>query len=319
MTTRFHRGDLPAGLSPRPVDRHRHRDARAQPASGPALRGPALDRRRHRRRRPDPDGRPARPRRSSRVLADESVLKIFHFARFDLAVLFHAPRRHAAPGLLHQDRLAPRPHLHGPARPEGPRPGAASAIDLSKQQQSSDWGAETLTPGPARLCGLRRAPPPRPEGAARRHARAREPGSESPSNASRSCRPGPSSTCSAGRRRTFSRIVDGSLKPFRSAPLCHNFAIRLGHRRRSPECGRDAGPTAQGAGDRITESGRSRQQHAGTAGRDAAPAVARLREGAAPFALGALLQGRHSGRRRGRRRSASGSSPCSIRSARSRA
>ena len=210
MTMRFHRGDLPAGLSARPGDRHRHRDARAEPAPGPALRGPDLDRRRHRRRRPDPADGPAPDGAQARVLADESVLKIFHFARFDLAVLFHALG--VMPRPVYCTKIASRL-----ARTYTDRHGLKDlvreliGIDLSKQQQSSDWGAETLTPGPARLCGLRRAPPPRPEGAARRHARARAPGSESPRTASRSCRPGPSSTCSAGRRRTSSPIVDAAL------------------------------------------------------------------------------------------------------------
>ena len=60
-----------------------------------------------------------------RLLADESVLKIFHFGRFDMAVLKHYFRGDAAAGLLHQGRLAPRPHLHRPPQPQGPVQGAA--------------------------------------------------------------------------------------------------------------------------------------------------------------------------------------------------
>ena len=47
-------------------------------------------------------------------------------------------------GLLHQDRLAPGPHLHRPARPEG-LARELLGIDLDKAEQSSDWGAAELT------------------------------------------------------------------------------------------------------------------------------------------------------------------------------
>ena len=53
-------------------------------------------------------------------------------------------RRDAAAGLLHQDRLAPDPHLHRQAWPEGPDQGLARQGRL-QAAAVSDWGAETLT------------------------------------------------------------------------------------------------------------------------------------------------------------------------------
>ena len=46
-------------------------------------------------------------------------LKIFHFARFDVAMLRHALGIAVAPDLVHQDRLAPGAHLHRPPWAEG--------------------------------------------------------------------------------------------------------------------------------------------------------------------------------------------------------
>ena len=75
-----------------------------------------------------------------RLLADPAVLKIFHFARFDLAVLFKALGVMPAP--VYCTKIASRltrtyTDKHGLkdlAR-------EVLGIDLSKQQQSSDWGA----------------------------------------------------------------------------------------------------------------------------------------------------------------------------------
>jgi ribonuclease D len=50
----------------------------------------------------------------------------------------------AGAGLLHQDRLAADPHLYRPPRPQGAGQGAARQ-DISKQQQTSDWGAPELS------------------------------------------------------------------------------------------------------------------------------------------------------------------------------
>ncbi|MCJ2120184.1 ribonuclease D [Methylobacterium sp. J-001] len=79
-----------------------------------------------------------------RVLADPGVLKIFHFARFDVAVLFKAFG--VMPEPAYCTKIASKL-----ARTYTDRHGLKDVVrelvgvDLSKQQQSSDWGAETLT------------------------------------------------------------------------------------------------------------------------------------------------------------------------------
>jgi ribonuclease D len=143
MTTRFHRGDLPADYDPGTsiavdtetlgLNPHRDRLCVVQISRGDGTAdvvqivkdGPA-------------------PENLIRVLADESVLKIFHFARFDLAVLFHYLG--AMPRPVYCTKVASRL-----SRTYTDRHGLKDlvrellAVDLSKQQQSSDWGAETLS------------------------------------------------------------------------------------------------------------------------------------------------------------------------------
>ncbi len=79
------------------------------------------------------------------LLSDRHVLKIFHFARFDLAVFQHWLGVMAGP--IYCTKVASRL-----ARTFTDRHGLKDlvkdiiGIDISKLQQSSDWGAETLTP-----------------------------------------------------------------------------------------------------------------------------------------------------------------------------
>ncbi len=79
-----------------------------------------------------------------RVLSDESVLKIFHYGRFDLAVLFHAFG--VMPRPVYCTKIASRL-----VRTYTDRHGLKDllrellAVEISKQQQSSDWGADALT------------------------------------------------------------------------------------------------------------------------------------------------------------------------------
>jgi ribonuclease D len=79
-----------------------------------------------------------------RVLSDPSVLKLFHFARFDLATLRRYLGVMASP--VYCTRTASKL-----ARTYTDKHGLKDLvkelldIDLSKQQQSSDWGAPTLT------------------------------------------------------------------------------------------------------------------------------------------------------------------------------
>ena len=79
-----------------------------------------------------------------RLLADESVLKIFHFGRFDMAVLKHYLG--VMPRPVYCTKVASKL-----ARTFTDRHGLKDlckellGIELSKQQQSSDWGAAELT------------------------------------------------------------------------------------------------------------------------------------------------------------------------------
>jgi ribonuclease D len=79
-----------------------------------------------------------------RLLADPTIIKIFHYARFDIAVLSHAFGIMPAP--IYCTKIASRL-----TRTYTDRHGLKDlvrdllGVDLSKQQQSSDWGAETLS------------------------------------------------------------------------------------------------------------------------------------------------------------------------------
>src|SRR5262249_55875751 len=143
MTHRLYRGDLPEGIDFGSVvavdteamglDPHRDRLCLVQLSAG------------------DGDahlvqfapGSYAAPR-LTRLLADPSVTKLFHFARFDLAMIYHHLGVMARP--VYCTKIASRL-----ARTFTDRHGLRDLckdlinIDLSKQQQSSDWGAETLS------------------------------------------------------------------------------------------------------------------------------------------------------------------------------
>lgn len=79
-----------------------------------------------------------------RLLTDAGVLKLFHFGRFDIAALLNAFGVVAAPvyctkiasklARTYTDQHGLKHLLH-----------ELVGIDISKQQQSSDWGAQTLT------------------------------------------------------------------------------------------------------------------------------------------------------------------------------
>lgn len=79
-----------------------------------------------------------------RLLADPKVLKIFHFARFDIAAFQHWLGVETAP--VYCTKVASRLTRTFTDR-HGLKDLARDLLghDLSKQQQSSDWGAETLT------------------------------------------------------------------------------------------------------------------------------------------------------------------------------
>ncbi len=78
------------------------------------------------------------------ILADPSVTKLFHFARFDLAAL--AQSIGAINGPVYCTKIASKlcrtyTDRHGLKDLCGELIG----VEISKQQQSSDWGAETLS------------------------------------------------------------------------------------------------------------------------------------------------------------------------------
>ena len=143
MTIRLHRGDLPADLNLGPVvaidtetmglNPHRDRLCLVQLSSG------------------DGDAHlvqfprgPYNAPNLKALLADPATLKLFHFGRFDIAVLEHALGGVCEP--VYCTKIAARL-----VRTFTDRFGLKDlckellGVDLSKQQQTSDWGADTLT------------------------------------------------------------------------------------------------------------------------------------------------------------------------------
>jgi ribonuclease D len=143
MTATVHVGDLPSGLTLGPVvavdcetmGLHPHRDrlCMVQLANG--------DGASHLVR--FPKGAYEAPRLKA-LLTDSAVTKLFHFARFDLAVLRQYLGVRCAP--VYCTKVASRL-----ARTYTDRHGLKDicrellSIEISKQQQSSDWGAQTLS------------------------------------------------------------------------------------------------------------------------------------------------------------------------------
>ncbi|HUO53929.1 MAG TPA: ribonuclease H-like domain-containing protein [Rhodoblastus sp.] len=143
MTIRLHHGDLPDDHQPGPsvaidtetlgLNPHRDRLCLVQISRGD---GQAdliqIDR-----------GQTAAPN-LARMLADPAVLKIFHFARFDLAILQQTFGLRVAP--VYCTKIASRL-----TRTYTDRHGLKDlvrdllAVEISKQQQTSDWGAEKLS------------------------------------------------------------------------------------------------------------------------------------------------------------------------------
>ena len=79
-----------------------------------------------------------------KMLTDPKVLKLFHFGRFDIAAMYNAFGALTAP--VYCTKIASRL-----VRTYTDRHGLKNltqeliGVDISKQQQMSDWGAETLT------------------------------------------------------------------------------------------------------------------------------------------------------------------------------
>jgi ribonuclease D len=143
MTTRLHRGDLPdlsrytdsvaidtetMGLNP-----HRDRLCVVQLSPGDGTADVVQI----------PVGHTDAPN-LKKLLGDPKITKIFHFARFDLAALYNALGVMPAP--VYCTKIASRL-----CRTYTDRHGLKDLVrevlnvDLSKQQQSSDWGSEKLS------------------------------------------------------------------------------------------------------------------------------------------------------------------------------
>ena len=144
MTIRLHRGDLPdlsryqggavavdteaMGLNPQ---RDRLCVVQLSPGDGSADVVQVL---------PGNSGAP----NLTKLLADGNMLKLFHFARFDLGVLYQGLG--VMPGPVYCTKIASRL-----ARTYTDKHGLKDlvrevlGVDLSKQQQSSDWGAADLS------------------------------------------------------------------------------------------------------------------------------------------------------------------------------
>lgn len=140
---KVHRGDLPAGLSfPEGVaidtetlglNPHRDRLCLVQLSNGDGTAHLVQF-----------DGRNYSAPRLKALLADPALLKIFHFARFDIAVLKQYLGVETTP--IYCTKIASKlartyTDRHGLKDLVGELLG----IELSKQQQSSDWGATKLS------------------------------------------------------------------------------------------------------------------------------------------------------------------------------
>jgi len=143
MTIKIHRNDLPADLSFGPVvaidtetmglNPHRDRLCLVQLSAG--------DGNAHLVQMPRG---PIKAPRLGALLADPKVLKLFHFGRFDIAVLENALGVRCEP--VYCTKIAARL-----TRTFTDKFGLKDlckellGVDLSKQQQTSDWGADALS------------------------------------------------------------------------------------------------------------------------------------------------------------------------------
>lgn len=143
MAIKLHRGDLPADVTFGPIvaidtetmglNPHRDRLCLVQLSGG--------DGNAHLVQMPRG---PYHAPRLAALLADRSVLKLFHFGRFDIAVLEHALGVRCEP--VYCTKIAAKL-----VRTFTDKFGLKElcrellGVDLSKQQQTSDWGAESLS------------------------------------------------------------------------------------------------------------------------------------------------------------------------------
>jgi ribonuclease D len=143
VSIRHHRGDLPNDFSPAAIvaidtetlglNPHRDRLCVVQLSNGDGTADVVQI-----------DPRKDKAPNLCRLLADPGVIKLFHFARFDLAVLFH--NLGVMPEPAYCTKIASKL-----VRTYTDRHGLKDLlkellnIDISKQQQSSDWAAAELS------------------------------------------------------------------------------------------------------------------------------------------------------------------------------
>jgi ribonuclease D len=147
MTVRLHRGDLPdltrytdsVAIDTETMGLHPHRDRLCvvQLSNGDGSADVVQIPRDHGKGQADAPNLKA-------LLANPKITKIFHFARFDLAALYNS--LWVMPQPVYCTKIASRL-----SRTYTDRHGLKDLvrevlnIDLSKQQQSSDWGAQSLS------------------------------------------------------------------------------------------------------------------------------------------------------------------------------
>jgi ribonuclease D len=143
MAIKLYRGDLPADLSFGPIvaidtetmglNPHRDRLCLVQLSAGDGNAHLVQI----------PKGQVKAPRLAA-LIADPKVLKLFHFGRFDIAVLEHALGVHCEP--VYCTKIAAKL-----TRTFTDRYGLKDlcrdllGVELSKQQQTSDWGSDVLS------------------------------------------------------------------------------------------------------------------------------------------------------------------------------
>jgi len=147
MTIRLHRGDLPdttrytgsVAIDTETMGLHPHRDRLCvvQMSSGDGSADVIQIPKDHGRDQADAPNLKA-------LLADPKITKIFHFARFDLAALYNALG--VMPQPVYCTKIASKL-----CRTYTDRHGLKDLVkevlgqEISKQQQSSDWGSDTLS------------------------------------------------------------------------------------------------------------------------------------------------------------------------------
>src|SRR3546814_9441016 len=110
----------------RSTRRHRYRNDGAEPVARPAVPGPAFDGRRRLPYRAVSQGRlcRAQPEAAARIADRGQAVPLRALRPRRAAPL---SRRRLPAGLLHEDPLQADPHLHRPARTEGPVPSPPGA------------------------------------------------------------------------------------------------------------------------------------------------------------------------------------------------